>query len=202
MAHPGKLLAGEYYHIYNRGNNRTDLFIEERNYPYFLELYTKHVDPVADTYAYCLLRNHFHFLIRFNHSEELTTRRQTRDCQPLNPSQLLSNLFNAYAKAINRSYHRTGSLFQRPFGRARVESQQQLMWVVVYIHRNPEKHGFVDDFQTWTYSSYHALLSAQATRLRRDDVLGWFGGRRGLELAHHGDPPRDQLEQLTLENYV
>ena len=55
---------GAYYHIYNRGNNRENLLIEKRNYLYFLSLYAKHIEPVAATYAYCLLRNHFHLLIR------------------------------------------------------------------------------------------------------------------------------------------
>ena len=58
------LRFGCYYHIYNRGNNRENLFIERRNYPYFLKLYAKHIQPVAETYAYCLLPNHFHFAIR------------------------------------------------------------------------------------------------------------------------------------------
>ena len=54
------LQLGKYYHIYNRGNNREDLFIDERNYHYFMRLYTKYIQPIADTYAYCLLCNHFH----------------------------------------------------------------------------------------------------------------------------------------------
>ena len=65
---------GHYYHIYNRGNNREDIFIQERNYRYFLRLYAKHIEPMADTYAYCLLRNHFHFLVRIKDldGEDLT----------------------------------------------------------------------------------------------------------------------------------
>jgi putative transposase len=53
------------------------------------------------------------------------------------PSQYFSNLFNAYAKAFNRAYHRTGALFQRPFGRIEITSDAYFMQVVVYIHRNP-----------------------------------------------------------------
>jgi len=58
------LQPGQYYHIYNRGVNRTNIFVEERNYVYFLKLYAKHISPVAETFAYCLLRNHFHLLVR------------------------------------------------------------------------------------------------------------------------------------------
>lgn len=58
------LLPGHYYHIYNRGNNGETLFREDRNYRYFLQLYAKHIAPVAETYAYCLMPNHFHFLVQ------------------------------------------------------------------------------------------------------------------------------------------
>jgi putative transposase len=53
-----------YYHIYNRGINGTNIFKEKKNFGYFLYLYSKFVGPIADTFAYCLLRNHFHFLVR------------------------------------------------------------------------------------------------------------------------------------------
>lgn len=64
------LRFGQTYHIYNRGNNRENLFVEPRNYPYFLNLYAKHILPIAETYAYCLLPNHFHFAIRTRTEEE------------------------------------------------------------------------------------------------------------------------------------
>ncbi len=70
MTSPAPLQYGQYYHIYNRGNNRENIFIEERNYRYFLKLYAKYIEPIAHTYAYCLLRNHFHFLVRIKTVEE------------------------------------------------------------------------------------------------------------------------------------
>ena len=78
---------------------------------------------------------------------------------PKRASQQFGNLFNAYAKAINRAYGRTGSLFQHPFGRVPVTSDAYLVQLVAYIHRNPQRHGFVDDFRDWPYLvvSRHAL---------------------------------------------
>lgn len=67
-----KLLPGKFYHIYNRGNNRENIFIERRNYTYFLEQWPKHVSLVAETYAYCLMKNHFHFLVRIHNEMEIT----------------------------------------------------------------------------------------------------------------------------------
>lgn len=119
---------GHYYHIYNRGNNRENLFYEERNYRHFLRLYARYIRPIADTYAYCLLVNHFHFLVRIKVVEEqeawfetqtpgasetrgVGLRGASTPFTPKNPNQQFGNLFNAYAKAINKAYHRTGSLF-------------------------------------------------------------------------------------------
>jgi len=59
MTNPVPLQCGGCYHIYSRGNNRMPIFFEERNYVYFLKLYAHHVASVADTFAYCLLGNHF-----------------------------------------------------------------------------------------------------------------------------------------------
>jgi putative transposase len=63
--------CGAFYHVYNRGINGEDLFKEARNYPYFLKLYAKYISPVAETYAYCLLKNHFHLLIRVRSEEDV-----------------------------------------------------------------------------------------------------------------------------------
>ena len=100
------------------------------------------------------------------------------------PGQRVSNLLNAYAKAINQAYQRTGALFQRPFGRIAVNSDAYFLRVVAYIHQNPQKHGLVADFRTWPYSSYGALLSNQPTRLTRNEVLEWFGGSGQFEAFH------------------
>jgi putative transposase len=69
--HPTPMRCGAFYHVYNRGINGEDLFKEARNYPYFLKLYAKYIPPVAETYAYCLLKNHFHLLIRVRSKEDI-----------------------------------------------------------------------------------------------------------------------------------
>jgi hypothetical protein len=92
------------------------------------------------------------------------------------------------AQTPDRAHDRTGTLFQRPFGRIEVTSDAHFAWLVVYIHRNAQKHGFVDDFRAWPYSSYHAHLSEQPTRLDREEVLGWFDGAQGFTIAHRQQP--------------
>jgi hypothetical protein len=198
MTSPSPLLYDTYYHIYNRGNNRENIFIQERNYDYFMRLYEKHISPIADTFAYCLLRNHFHVSLKTKSEEEILEHKKTlrvfsvnrQDNQPKKPlgsdylSQQFSNFFNAYAKSINKAYNRTGSLFQHPFGRVPITSDRQFWNVIAYIHQNPQKHKFVDDFRDWKWSSYGVLLSEKPTKLNRDVVMEWFGNKQSYIDLH------------------
>jgi REP element-mobilizing transposase RayT len=164
MTSPPRLSSGVFYHIYDRGVNRENVFVEVRNCSYFLDLYGKHVAPVVDTYAYCLLKNHFHLLVRTK-DEMLPAEASATS---LTASAAFSNFLNAYVKAFNTTYGRTGSLFQHPFGRVAVHSQTHLLQLVRYIHINPQKHGLIDDFRVWPYSS-------------------WFDGVQGFVVAHQVD---------------
>lgn len=174
MSANGPLQPGHFYHIYNRGNNRENLFVEARNYAYFLDLYLRHVEPVARLFAYCLMKNHFHLLVQIKAS----------DAAIREPSRCFSNMFNAYARSFNRAYGRTGALFQRPFRRIEVTTERHFAALIVYIHRNPQRHGFVSDFRDWPYSSYHSLASTRPTRLPREAVIAWFGGIAALLATH------------------
>jgi REP element-mobilizing transposase RayT len=192
---PESLHCGEYYHIYNRGNNGELIFLDERNPAYFLSLYAKYVAPVAATYAYCLVPYHFHLLVRIRDDERTAPSceraRQEKHGNP-SPSLAFSKLFSAYAKAINREYGRTGSLFEKPFRRKLIDSDAYFVSLVAYIHRNPQKHGLVADFRPWPLSSYRAILSTGQTQIEREAVLDWFGGREQFVRFHEhaGDDTR------------
>lgn len=181
MSSPAPLQPGRFYHVYNRGVNGEDLFREERNYRYFLEKYARHVPSVAKTFAYALLPNHFHVLVEIRTFKPMDT---DTVLTPKHVSRAFANLFSGYAKAINKAYGRTGSLFERPFQRIEINSDRYFQRVVRYIHQNPERHGLVEDFRDWTYTSYAALQSRQDTRLERQFVLDHFGGREGIQQAH------------------
>jgi putative transposase len=157
MTSPAPLCFDSYYHIYNRGINGENIFLEERNYAYFLRLYEKYLTPVAETFAYCLMRNHFHLSVRIKSEAEIKAK--TSELKPNVASVQFSNFFNAYAKSINKAYNRTSSLFEHPFGRVLIKSDRQFWNVIAYIHQNPQKHTFVDDFREWKYSSYGIILS-------------------------------------------
>ena len=91
-----------------------------------------------------------------------------------------------------------GHSFSNPFQRVQVDSDAYFTWLVMYIHRNPQKHGLVDDFCAWPHSSYRTLLSAQPTRLKREDVLAWFGGVDNFVTLHEQEAAEQKVLTIRL----
>ena len=168
---PDPLHFDTVYHIYNRGINRGNVFFEDRNYDYFLTQFFKYAAGYFDTYAYCLLPNHFHFLLRVRSEAEMLA------CGPIlcTPSQRFGNFLNSYVKAINKTYERTGSLFQQRFPRKPVLTDDYLSQLVTYIHHNPQRHGLIADFKDWPFSSYWELANPAEGPLCKEDVMSWYG---------------------------
>jgi len=181
-----RLEPGNYYHIYNRGNNKENLFIEEKNYTYFLNLLSKHILPIAYLLSYCLLKNHFHLLVH--------TKNEVRSKQI---SQSFSNLFNAYAKAVNKSYNRTGSLFSNRFKRIKITDENYLRTLIIYINNNAVHHGFTQNIEDYNHSSYQSLLSDDPTFLKRAEVLDLFDSRTNFIRAVH--QKQHSIDGITLE---
>lgn len=170
-----KVEKGKTYHIYNRGIIGENIFIEPRNYAYFLNRWQETIVPVTDTYAYCLLKNHFHFLVSIKSEDVFAVEDDNKQTKKLDPSHQFSNFFNSYAQSINKAYKRTGSLFEHPYRRIKVENEAYFTRLITYIHLNPQLHGFVDNYQDYPYSSYHSHLSSRPTKLNRRQVINWFG---------------------------
>lgn len=191
MTSPSSLIHDSYYHIFNRGVNKENIFKEEMNNRFFLDQYVKYISPISQTFAYCLMKNHFHFLLRILSTKEIidTIRRKYPENQYVEipddyASRCFSNFFNSYSKGINKKYSRTGSIFQHPFGRVYIRNDEQFDRVIAYIHQNPQKHRFVKDFRLWKYSSYYTFVSEKETVLQRKIVLEWFGGKEEYLRAH------------------
>lgn len=169
-----------FYHIYNRGNNKEDLFLELENYFHFLNLVKTHLLEIADIYAYCLLKNHFHFVLKIKSKAELPEKFHSGN----KLSQPFSNLFNAYTKAINNRFDREGSLFRVRFKRERITNENYLRNVIIYTHLNPVKHSFTKDHSNYLHSSYQSLISSKETLLKRMEILELFGGHQNFCFVH------------------
>jgi len=181
------LAPGTYYHIFNRGINSETLFKEKRNYAFFLSRYLKYISPIARTYAFCLLKNHFHFLICTRSEETLNNFMPVTKAYSTEQiiSLQFSHLFNSYAQAVNKRFSRTGGLFETPFRRIEINEEYYLLHLIAYIHLNPIKHGFTKDYINYLYSSYHLLLEGKSKILETQTVLSWFGGQELFSSFHN-----------------
>ena len=189
---------GTYYHIYNRGINGAMIFSLENDYNHFLKLYIKYILPIADTFAWAQLSNHFHLLVKIKTEEEIgffapfsksnelekwkiisheEVKRlslSTKGMKKPNPSRQFSHLFNAYAKYFNISHQRTGSLFEKNFERILIESETYLKHMVYYIHHNPIHHGIVNNYSDYQWTSYNDIINDIDTFVQKEEVISWF----------------------------
>ncbi|MEW5871789.1 MAG: transposase [Chloroflexota bacterium] len=142
---------GQFYHIYNRGAHGVSIFREQDNYLYVLRKVKRYaVDFSLSVIAYCLMPNHYHFLVRqeADHGAGLLPQR----------------VFNSYSKAYNLRYQHSGTLFQGPYQAIHITQESHLLHLCRYIHANPVKDGLVSGLEDWPYSNY----------------LEWIGARPGV----------------------
>lgn len=173
------------YHVYNHANGDDDLFREADNYRYFLEKYKKYIHPIADTLAYCLMKNHFHLMVRIKDEEYLMEQNLTgfENLSGL-VSHQFSRLFNSYSKAFNKKYNRYGSLFNRPVKRKKINNDHYFTELIIYIHNNPVHHGFVDIIDHWPHSSYTDILKRNNSIVNAIEIIKWFGNTESFITAH------------------
>ena len=197
------LIEGNYYHIYNRGNNGDNLFYENENYYHFLRLYEKYITPVTETYAWVLLKNHFHVLVYIKMQHEidssLLTYSTVEKPKIINSSKQFSNLFNAYTQSINKRHKRTGSLFEKPFERKLISNEGYFQNMIYYIHNNPVKHGFSERIADYPWSSYGSVLSTKPTHLQRKRVVEIFNTVENFKNYHLRKPNLGDIDDLIIE---
>jgi putative transposase len=181
------LQVGNFYHIYNRGNNRQVIFLERENYIYFLRLIKRHlIANAVDIVAYCLMPNHYHFLV-YLRDETL--------------SDAMKSLSLSYTKAINKRFNRSGVLFQGRFQSVRVQETDYLLTLVRYIHLNPVKAGLVQQPEEWEFSSYLEYADLRPGTLPKteyvkmqlqDELFQQF-------LSDHNLPNSNEFQSLLLD---
>lgn len=193
------LVAGQYFHIYNRGSNRQDIFFERENYLFFLRCVRKYllnesqaktemgtqtseVSKTSEVYAsivaYCLMPTHYHLLVR-PHDDTLSRRMQRFSI--------------SYTKAINKRYHRLGPLFQGQFQALLVDSNEHLLHLSRYLHLNPVVTGLVGKPEDWEFSSYRDYIGLRRGALPTPDiVLSQFEGSDAYVEFVQGYTPGDK----------
>ncbi len=180
---------GTFYHVYNRTVDKKPLFMNEGNNDFFLQKFNHYLSDVIEVYAYCLLQNHFHFLIRipdnldhFRAINHLSTVISTHEIV----SKQFRIFFQSYALSFNKQQDRCGTLFQTPFKRARVKDNRYLINLIFYIHTNSQKHQLVSDFRKWKWSSYHQIMLVDNTEIQKQ-IISWFGNKDDYINFHNFD---------------
>jgi len=189
------LSEGEYFHIYNRGINGENIFKEKRNYHYFLQQYKNYCSEVFETFAYALLKNHFHLLVYVNKNVQVP-KHNGQGMIRLSASRQLSHFFNSYAQSVNKACQRTGPLFENSFERRLVDDNSYFTDLICYCHSNPQIRGFVKDFSAYEFTSYNSILANNNSFLEAQKVLDWFGGADAFEKAHNSNYQDKDMRKL------
>ena len=147
-----KLIANNFYHIYNRGNNKQTIFFNRKNYLYFIDKIITHITNFSDLICYCLMPNHYHFLIYTQESFDNTKF-----------SNNLKILFSSYTRAINNQNKTSGSLFQQHskikcLTDGSKKSENYPLVCFHYIHQNPMTSGLVKKMEDWEFSSFREYI--------------------------------------------
>jgi REP element-mobilizing transposase RayT len=141
-----KYLPENYYHLYNRGNDRRGIFLQPENYRFFLSRLKHYLaEPGVELVAYCLMPNHYHLLVYL-----------TRD---IDFSNVLRRFTTSYVRAFNNWYGRVGYLYQGTTKAKRVRSEEYLVYLCRYIHLNPVVAYLVQAPEAWEFSDYREWIS-------------------------------------------
>ena len=143
-----EFVQGHFYHVYNRGVGRQPIFREGENYLFLLRRVKQYASSLdVAVIAYCLMPNHYHFLLRQD--------------GPQPAGWLPQRVFNSYTKAFNKRYGCTGTLLEGPYKAIHIDQESYLLHLCRYIHANPVRHGLVSDLAQWPYSNYLEWIDAR-----------------------------------------
>lgn len=197
--------VGGIYHVYNKVVSGETFFKNERDYNSFLERYLKYFSPYFETFAYCLIPNHFHFLIRVKDNVDSFVAKENTNAakkylngeEPLNffLEHQLSRMLSGVAIKYNKSNNRVGPLFKQGTKRVGLSTESRIIYQLCYIHHNPIHHKLTSNYEDWKYSSFHDYINEKPTHLSKEVLLKLMGG---IDVFHslHNDFKLENDENL------
>ena len=186
------LSAGYYYHVFNRGNNSNRIFFTRENYLFFLRKMNESISPFASFISWCLMPNHFHWIIYLHKESHILTLSEDMTKQRT-INQSIGILLRSYARAIQNQQNISGSLFQKhtkanplideieiepsywnsAFGTLIniPEGTSYLETCIKYVHQNPVNAGLVRNAEDWEFSSFWDFQGLRKGKLIDYDLL-------------------------------
>jgi REP element-mobilizing transposase RayT len=158
--------------VYNRANENLQLFYDDDDYKKFLISFNKFLTEYIEFYAFCLIPNHFHFLVKTKQEEK-------------NYSKPFSDFFNSYSRYLQVKYNLKGNIFNRPFKRLPITDNNYFIQAVYYIHSNPVHHKLTDNFKEYKWSSYKKISDSKESDLNKKELLEIFGGKENFIKIHN-----------------
>jgi len=149
---------GGYFHIYNRGNRKQDIFLEKEDYLNYLKKLRKYKEKYKiSIICYCLMPNHFHLLLRQDSDVFLY--------------KFMQALHTSYSIYFNRKYNKVGRMFQSRFKQKEINKDEYLSQITSYIHFNPVKDGLVEELNDYQWSSYLDYIGIREGTLCNKDII-------------------------------
>ncbi len=158
-------IKGAYYHVFNRGNGKQDIFLDDQDYSIYMNRLGRYaIKRAVSLVCYCLMPNHVHLLIRQDSDTPLY--------------KLISSLHTSYSMYFNKKYNRVGHLFQDRFKQAEATSDEYLLHLSRYIHLNPVKDGLVEKPEDYRWSSFKEyIMDSKYNFCQKRVILDYFSDR-------------------------
>lgn len=199
--------SGEYFHIYNRGNGKNKVFIDDDDFKFFILKLNQNLFPETfktkysysvplpkDSFSmvcYCLMPNHFHMLIKQNREIPI--------------SKLMLKVCTSYSKYFNKKYKNVGHIFQDQFKQVWVDDNSYLVWLSAYVHANPKTARLISNLKDYKWSSYSDFVSLNEGLIKceKNIILEQFTDPRNyhdfIDSSSEAIRERKDLEHLLLD---
>jgi putative transposase len=189
-----KYISEQFYHVYNHASGERNIFRSHSDYQDFLEKYNKYFKYLFGNLGYCLMPNHFHFLLVVKKEDEIkeclkrdvdSNAKEKYLSGDIELSELISDqfrrLFSAYSLKYNIKYKTRGQLFLNRHKRILINPETRLNYMLCYIHHNPTHHKFRSEYGNWPYCSYQKYIYNDQDYA---EYLDMFGGLEKFQEMH------------------